>query len=250
MSFGGETIDNFGVVRDFPAASMLTGLIANALGWRRTDTDKLDRLQDRLVFAVRLDRPGTRFTEYQTARLLAEDQGWTTRGRPEGRNKESSSFKVDVGQYRKTGEKVRSQTHERYRDYDADALVTVVLRLDPAAADPDLDAVADALDAPARPLFIGRKACLPASRLVAGRIAGATVEDALRSLPLLADHPSAGKSPRAFWPRAEGAPVSSTHAREFTVTDRRNWRSGVHGGSRLIVEGEVVPPPADKCGQP
>lgn len=87
MSFGGETIDNFGVVRDFPAASMLTGLIANALGWRRTDTDKLDRLQDRLVFAVRLDRPGTRFTEYQTARLLAEDQGWTTRGRPEGRNK-------------------------------------------------------------------------------------------------------------------------------------------------------------------
>lgn len=183
MSFGGETIDNFGVVRDFPAASMLTGLIANALGWRRTDTDKLDRLQDRLVFAVRLDRPGTRFTEYQTARLLAEDQGWTTRGRPEGRNKESSSFKVDVGQYRKTGEKVRSQTHERYRDYDADALVTVVLRLDPAAADPDLDAVADALDAPARPLFIGRKACLPASRLVAGRIAGATVEDALRSLP-------------------------------------------------------------------
>ncbi len=36
MSFGGEIVDNFGVTRRFPSASMLTGLIANALGWRRT----------------------------------------------------------------------------------------------------------------------------------------------------------------------------------------------------------------------
>ena len=34
MAFGGETVDNYGVVRSFPAASMLTGLLANALGWR------------------------------------------------------------------------------------------------------------------------------------------------------------------------------------------------------------------------
>jgi CRISPR-associated Cas5-like protein len=35
IAFGGETIDNFGVIRDFPALSMITGLIANALGWDR-----------------------------------------------------------------------------------------------------------------------------------------------------------------------------------------------------------------------
>ena len=34
-SYGAEAIDNFGVVDDFPAASMLTGLLANALGWLR-----------------------------------------------------------------------------------------------------------------------------------------------------------------------------------------------------------------------
>ena len=37
MAFGGETIDNYGVIRPFPAASMLTGLLANALGWRRVE---------------------------------------------------------------------------------------------------------------------------------------------------------------------------------------------------------------------
>ena len=37
MAFGGETIDNLGVIRPFPAASMLTGLLANALGWRRVE---------------------------------------------------------------------------------------------------------------------------------------------------------------------------------------------------------------------
>ena len=36
IAFGGETIDNLGVIRRFPATSMLTGLFANALGWRRT----------------------------------------------------------------------------------------------------------------------------------------------------------------------------------------------------------------------
>ncbi len=40
MAFGGETIDNLGVIRDFPAQSMLTGLIANALGWRREESER------------------------------------------------------------------------------------------------------------------------------------------------------------------------------------------------------------------
>lgn len=59
MAFGGETIDSIGVIRDFPAQSMLTGLIANALGWRREDAGAHDRLQARVVFGARLDRAGT-----------------------------------------------------------------------------------------------------------------------------------------------------------------------------------------------
>ena len=37
--FGGEAIDAYGVVRDFPARSMLCGLIGNALGLERGGAD-------------------------------------------------------------------------------------------------------------------------------------------------------------------------------------------------------------------
>ena len=88
MSFGGETIDNLGVIRLFPSASMLTGLLANALGWRRIEAQRHQDLQDRLVFAARIDREpagGLRMTDFQTAQLGANDKGWTTRGAPEER---------------------------------------------------------------------------------------------------------------------------------------------------------------------
>ena len=77
MSFGGETIDNLGVIRPFPAVSMLTGLLANALGWRRVERQRHQDLQDRLIFAARIDREphgGLRMTDFQTAKLGASDK--------------------------------------------------------------------------------------------------------------------------------------------------------------------------------
>lgn len=93
LSFGAEAIDNFGVVRDFPAASMLVGLMANALGWRREDREAHQNLQDRLVFAARRDREGSRFTEFQTAQLDGGAQHWTTRGAVEGRRGGADTYK-------------------------------------------------------------------------------------------------------------------------------------------------------------
>ena len=86
MAFGGETIDNLGVIRRFPSASMLTGLLANALGWRRIERERHQQLQNRLVFAARIDREpagGVRMTDFQTAAINNTEQSWTTRGRPE-----------------------------------------------------------------------------------------------------------------------------------------------------------------------
>ena len=118
MAFGGETIDNLGVVRPFPAASMLTGMFANALGWRRIEREAHERLQRRLVFAARIDREpagGYAMRDFQTAQLGASDRGWTTRGRPEGRAGGAATY---------------NSPHLRYRDYYADMRVTVALRLD------------------------------------------------------------------------------------------------------------------------
>ena len=71
LAFGGVAIDHVGVTRDFPAQSMLTGLLANALGWARTDWEKHQALQDRLVFAARRDRveDAGPLTDTQNARL-------------------------------------------------------------------------------------------------------------------------------------------------------------------------------------
>ena len=136
MAFGGETVDNLGVVRWFPAASMLTGLLANAIGWRRTETQQHQRLQDRLIFAARIDREpagSVRLTDFQTAAISKKDSGWTTRGAAEGR---------EGGSYTNT---------LRYRDYLADMRVTVALRLHPAEIEPTSERLADALDHPLPP---------------------------------------------------------------------------------------------------
>jgi CRISPR system Cascade subunit CasD len=217
MAFGGETIDNLGVIRDFPAQSMLTGLIANALGWRREDAAAHDRLQARLVFGARLDRTGVRFTDFQTAELRKDDAGWTTSGRPEGRAGGEGTYK---GQ------------HLRYRDYHADAAVLVALRLEPTDEAPTLDRIAEALRTPARPLFLGRKPCLPAVPLFAGWLDATDVLAALHDAAPLA----ANARPRVLWPAGEG---ELPGARRIDLCDERNWTSGVHGGWRPVCEGSL-----------
>ncbi len=231
MSFGGETIDNYGVIRPFPAASMLTGLFANALGWRRVERGRHQSLQDRLIFAARIDQEpagGVRMRDYQTALLHANDEGWTTRGRPEGRNKNSPSYKAE----RPGGERVL--TNQRYRDYFADMRATVALRLDSAEDPPTLDELADALQEPARPLFIGRKPCLPSAPLFAGFAEGDTALAALLNAPLSTERPSEA-AVRSLWPDGEGAEGIDSY-RDYMLTDQRNWISGLHGGGRMVCE--------------
>jgi CRISPR system Cascade subunit CasD len=221
LAFGGVTIDHIGITRDFPAASMLTGLLANALGWQRTDWQAHQALQDRLIFAARRDRENATgiLTDMQNAQLEKNDRGWTTYGTPEGRA--GASYMAP---------------HRRQRDYHADACVTVVLRLEPAAISPDVDAIVAALDYPARPLFIGRKPCLPSSPLSVGTVNAPSAYEALRSIPAV-DKPL--RPLRALWPQQEGPTAGRQVHRIVALPDLRNWKTGLHGGTRLVVEGTV-----------
>ena len=223
LAFGGVTIDQVGITRNFPAASMLTGLLANALGWRRTEWQAHQALQDRLVFAARRDRESDTgvVTDLQNAWLMKDECGWTTYGKPDER---------------RGGEKTYDSPNQRRRDYHADACVTVVLRLDPVADSPDLDAIAAALDRPARPLFIGRKPCLPSRPLSAGIVNAPSGYEALRSVPAV----DARLSPlHALWPEHEGPTEGHQVHRIVALPDLRNWKTGLHGGTRLVVEGAV-----------
>ncbi|AHJ65825.1 Hypothetical protein GbCGDNIH4_1696 [Granulibacter bethesdensis CGDNIH4] len=217
-SFGGTTIDSRGVTRDFPALSAVTGLLANALGLDRTDTTQLDRLQERIVFGARREQEPLlgRMTDFQTALLGNNDRGWTTRGRVEGRDGASNA---------------EASTHIRQRDYHADMQMTVVLHLTPAEEAPTLDDIAKALLKPARPLFFGRKPCLPADYVLAAQEENRWVEAEDARAALIAI-PGEGLL-RAQWSAAPGKGKS--------LADRRNWRSGLHGGTRRVEEERITP---------
>lgn len=219
MSFGREAIDANGPTRDFPDASLLTGLMANALGWTRCDATKHQRLQDRLSFGVLIERLGHDLRDFQTAKLAKSDKGWTTRGAPEERNGGANTY---------------DSPHIRFRHYRADAAILVALTLADAEEAPTLDLVVKAFTAPARPLFIGRKACLPSAPLCLGLVEAAGMVDALRlarSGPVpsleryvLAPHDAS---------RVDGSSVASRET--LRLTGRRDWIAGVHAGQETRI---------------
>ncbi|WP_459617088.1 type I-E CRISPR-associated protein Cas5/CasD [Bordetella sp. 2513F-2] len=214
IAFGGEAIDNLGVIRDFPALSMVTGLLANALGWNGSQGDHHNRLQQRLRMGSRILCQGQRLTDFQTAELGANDVGWTTLGAAQGRAGGASTYEGP---------------HLRYRDYHADLDVLVALRLEPADQWPRLEDLAAALDTPARPLFFGRKTCLPTHRIMAGWREADSILQALAAADGSPDD-------RVQWPDGEGRLPND---RLVMITDERNWTSGVHGGMRPVREGTL-----------
>jgi CRISPR system Cascade subunit CasD len=115
--------------------------------------------------------------------------------------------------------------------------VLLVLRLNPADESPTLNELAAALNKPARPLFVGRKNCLPTDRLMSGWVDADNILGALQ----LAVPPRAQSAPtawRAQWPEGEGS-LPSQQDRCLDVCDERNWTSGVHGGWRPVREGQL-----------
>ncbi len=218
MSFGTLAVDANRPVQRWPAVSMLTGLLANAMGWRRTDVQMLEDLQTRLRWAARLDRPGEPLRDFQTAQLDKKDQGWTTHGTPEGRDGGDDTYKPP---------------HIRQREYRADASVAMALRLDPPESSPTLQDVANALRRPRRPLFIGRKNCLPSLPVLA---APALLEaaDALDALALLPPCDDAVTHPSVFF--NAGAVMRNMRSVTHHGSDERRFALDVHAGRQTVYE--------------
>lgn len=238
MAFGSTMIDANGPTRDLPIRSMVTGVIANALGFDRSERERHRDLDARLVMGARLDRAGSELFDFQTALLFEDESGWTTRGKPEGRAKSPSYSWGPSGR--------RELNHIRRRYYRADALVTIAMRLEPPEGTPTLDELEAALTCPARPLFIGRKPCLPSrpllceppveapSVLVALTLAG--LMDASACRPRCAKPPEKVRLivPENEAPGHDGLDGAQELRREF-VADARDWIAGVHTGeSRLV----------------
>lgn len=216
LSLGSAAVDQRRPIQRWPAASLLTGLFGNALGYKRTDPALLDQLQARLRWAARIDRPGVPITDFQTALLDGSDQGWTTRG---------------VVEERAGGPNPSGAPHIRWRDYRADASLAVALRLEDADQRPSLADLAAALDRPARPLFIGRKNCLPSQRLLIGLVDAADGVAALALAPLAAD---ADPWPAVFFNDIDVVPAGTLVAHR--ASDQRRFSIDVHAGQQTIHE--------------
>lgn len=214
MSFGGVVVDQHNTTDRFPGLALLTGLLGNALGYTHAEHAALDALQSRLRFAARWDRSPQSVCDYQTVALgqdFLQDTGWTTRGVSEGRGGASSE-----------------STHIRFRHYWANGVLTVALTL-VDTTEPDLDTLAETLLRPARPLFVGRKTCLPAAPLYRGLRTGQSLRAILAAEPL-ADTKHIAARLEACWPQEEGAFAPGDELVE--VSDRRNWRHQLHTGQR------------------
>ncbi|WP_416832751.1 MAG: type I-E CRISPR-associated protein Cas5/CasD [Erythrobacter sp.] len=220
LAFGGVRVDQFGPTRDFPAASMLVGLIGNALGWERADSEAHQCLQSRLVFGARREREfvGSLLVDFQNAKLGRYERGWTTSGAPVGRA--GASYK---------------SVHRRERHYHMDLALRIVLRLEPQEGDPSIEEIAKAIERPARPLYIGRKPCLPTGQIMQGWVTG---KDAFSALVAAAP---IEKPLRAVWPEGSGPGTQPFADQTIRLTDVRNWSTGIHAGSRNVVEGWVHP---------
>jgi CRISPR system Cascade subunit CasD len=218
MSFGTTSLDDFGATDHFPQRSMLVGIIGNALGLDFADTSMLDGLQERVRYAVRCDHKGHIVEDFQTvdtrqpfmqgATLTA--YGWT-------------SFRGS-----------QHKTLRRWRQYVADGNYLVAVTLVSPNVSPTLDEVSMSLQQPCRPLFIGRKCCLPSSPLFESRVGATNLVSALRLVP--------SKDARllARWPLDE----EPEGQRILTLTEDRDWANGVHVGERFMKEGwlELTPP--------
>ena len=227
MSFGDVAIDASGPTSPWPHGSQIAGLIANALGWKRTEPDRIQRLQDRLVFACRTDREGERAQDYQTAQIAHADQGWTTRGVPEGRAGGAGTYKG---------------AHIRHREYWAGRAVTVALRVKPDPGTPGLEQIREALLRPARPLFIGRKPFLPATPLVAGSAEGDSALACLVRWPADSDPRTSTPAAMACAPADDPPhPFLDGQSRNITRHGRRDWHNDTHAGQQRWMEGRIAP---------
>jgi CRISPR system Cascade subunit CasD len=223
MSFGGVMVDQHGPTNRFPGPALLTGLFGNALGWRHGDFDKLQNLQARLRFAARWDVEPEPLLDYHTVDLGQDKMrqpGWTTHG---------------VTEHRAGGSAARFGTHIRYRHYWANGVMTLAVGLTDDDA-PNLAELESALRRPARPLFIGRKTCLPATPLSLGLLESENVLAALKTWPADRRRKMNSADFSACWPTdCAGADPS----RQVACYDQREWQNQLLAGRRVQHEGRI-----------
>jgi CRISPR system Cascade subunit CasD len=223
QSWGDVTRDAIRPTRAFPARSAIAGMLASALGWTYRDGAHTTALQDALWYAVRVDRIGALIVDYQTAELATVTRGWTHWGI------ERRDIANVTREERVRGRPMRhSATQQLWKSYLADASFLAAIGLRPGAP-VGLDTLAEALRRPARPLFLGRRACPPSVPLLEGRVTAARPYEALVA-------GARGAAVPCWYDEGEG-PACPEAA--VDVWDRRDFVADRFEGGRRVVRGMI-----------
>ena len=226
LAYGDEAIDRRRPTDIMPGLSMLTGLLGNALGYRRQDADKLEELQTAIRYAARTERQYALgiIRDFHTARLGINDKAWTAYGRPESRAGDRKNPYV---------------TETREVDYLTESVSIVALTIEEGAGAPSTEELAEAVRNPARPLFIGRKCCIPERPIFEEIVSADSTTEALYSIPAVTD----GTEAQVQWDDEEQhESIRPTHV--IWVSDIKDWRNGVHVGRRQVMRGVQTLRPA------
>jgi CRISPR system Cascade subunit CasD len=211
MALQGPRIDGEPQSLPIPTRSLLTGLFGSALGYSRGDHVKLHVLQDSMRVAVVVHRAGVEINDYQIADLGKSHMlgpMWST----------------GTSVTEREGSRIEG-LRQQNRPYRADADMTAVIELG-TGSPVQADQVLSALDQPARPLFIGRNSCPPASRL-AGRLLDA---DSLEAAALQVAQENPGD---IYLPAEAATPLWGDLP--LSIPGRRDWANFRHAGADLYV---------------
>ncbi|MDX3077862.1 type I-E CRISPR-associated protein Cas5/CasD [Streptomyces sp. MI02-7b] len=172
MAFGEHALFHYRDTAPFPTRSALIGMLAAAAG--RPRSHALDPHHDLpgapsytdLALTIRVDRPGTRYTDFHTA----------GGGRPRG-----AGLRTSDGNYRAQ----KKSTLVTHRIYLADAAFTVAVE----GPDPLLQHIADTLEHPHWAPYLGRRNCVPDEPLVLRSHTPDPIGQLLRQVPLTSAQP-------------------------------------------------------------
>jgi CRISPR system Cascade subunit CasD len=218
MSFGAPIVDNIGTIQAFPSLSQLCGMLANALGYYHSEFDSLNTLQSQLLYSVCCLQSGEKITDYQTVDLgqnFMIDRGWTTKHQLEVRAGGSSKG-----------------THIRNRDYWANASFLVAIKFKSENDSLKIADIAEALQRPARPLFIGRKCCIPSTKLFEALVES---DSTLAAIESYVSNTLGHHGEFEVWSSEIG--LNEADYEETMVTDERDWENQIHVGQRSIRHG-------------
>jgi len=221
MALQGPRIDGEPQSLPIPTRSLLTGLVGSALGYTRSDHAKLQALQDNMRLGVVVHSSGIEVSDYQIADL----------GKPYMRGPMWSSG-TSIAE--REGSQITGLRPQQ-RPYRADADMTAVVELG-AGGPVTAEQVVAALDQPARPLFIGRSSCPPASKLAGRAFDAQSLEAAV--LEVARSHDGEIYLPaEAATPSWGDMPVS--------IPGCRDWTTYRHAGADAYIM-RPCPPSADR----